>query len=53
MANNGMERALQQAADATFGGRELYWLVVIHLSFVVSGLLMAAMDWLAAQTTRK
>lgn len=43
----------QQAADATFGERELYWLVVIHLVFVVSGLLMAAMDWLAAQTAKK
>lgn len=43
----------QQGADATFGDRELYWLVVIHLVFVVSGLLLAAMDWLAARTAKK
>lgn len=28
---------------------ELYWLTVIHLTFVVSGVLMAAMDWLTAK----
>ena len=28
---------------------ELYWLTVIHMSFVVSGVLLAAMDWLAEQ----
>lgn len=27
---------------------QLFWLVAIHLTFVVSGLLLAAMDWLAA-----
>lgn len=43
----------QQKADASFGDRELYWLVVIHLVFVVSGVLMAAMDWLAAQVAKK
>ncbi len=29
---------------------ELYWLVVVHLTFVVSGLLMALMDWLTAKS---
>jgi len=28
----------------------LFWLVVIHLTFVVSGVLMAAMDWLSARS---
>lgn len=28
---------------------ELRWLVIIHLTFVVSGVLMALMDWLNAQ----
>ena len=32
---------------------ELYWLVVIHVVFVVSGLLMAAMDWLVARSGKK
>ena len=40
----------QQQADAVFGERELYWLVVIHVTFVVSGVLLAAMDWLVART---
>jgi len=40
----------QQEADAVFGERELYWLVVIHVTFVISGVLLAAMDWLVAKT---
>lgn len=32
---------------------ELRWLVVIHLTFVASGVLMAAMDYLTAQGARK
>ena len=31
---------------------QLYWLVVIHLTFVVSGVLLALMDWLAAKTDK-
>ncbi len=34
----------------TFGETEMYWLVVIHLTFVVSGVLMAVMDWLQARS---
>jgi uncharacterized membrane protein YqhA len=42
----------------TFGQSEMFWLVVIHLTFVVSGVLMALMDFLAEragarQGTRK
>lgn len=29
---------------------QIYWLVVIHLSFVVSGVLLALMDWLHGRT---
>lgn len=32
-----------------FGESEMYWLVVIHLTFVVSGVLMALMDYLQAK----
>lgn len=39
-------------ADARFGETELFWLTVIHVTFVVSGLLMAAMDWLVSKTTK-
>ncbi|MFN5998513.1 MAG: TIGR00645 family protein [Paracoccaceae bacterium] len=34
----------------TFGETEMYWLVVIHLTFVISGVLMALMDWLQARS---
>jgi uncharacterized protein (TIGR00645 family) len=27
----------------------VHWLVVIHLTFVVSGVLLAAMDWIASR----
>ena len=32
--------------------RSLYWLVVIHVTFVISGVLLALMDWLAAKVDR-
>lgn len=32
--------------------RSLMWLVVIHVTFVVSGVLLALMDWLAAKTDK-
>jgi uncharacterized membrane protein YqhA len=28
------------------------WLVIIHLTFVISGVLLALMDWLTAQTSK-
>ncbi|MBX9615829.1 MAG: TIGR00645 family protein [Caulobacteraceae bacterium] len=37
-------------AEAPFNEAHLYWLVIIHLTFVVSGVLLACMDWLAART---
>ncbi len=33
--------------------RDLLWLTVIHLVFVLSGVLLALMDWLGARTGRK
>jgi uncharacterized protein (TIGR00645 family) len=36
----------------TFGETEMYWLVVIHLTFVVSGVLLALMDWLQARSVK-
>ena len=32
--------------------RSLLWLVIIHLTFVASGVLLALMDWLAAKTDK-
>ncbi len=37
-----------QAAD----DRTLMWLTIIHLTFVVSGVLMALMDWLQARSAK-
>jgi uncharacterized membrane protein YqhA len=31
---------------------KLYWLVMIHLTFVASGVLMALMDYLASKATK-
>jgi uncharacterized protein (TIGR00645 family) len=36
----------------SFGESEMYWLVVIHLTFVVSGVLMALMDYLQAKSAK-
>ena len=36
----------------TFGETEMFWLVVIHLTFVASGVLMALMDWLQARSLK-
>jgi uncharacterized protein (TIGR00645 family) len=40
-------------AEARFGETELYWFVVIHLTFVISGVLLAAMDWLSSRVAKK
>ena len=36
--------------DPAVEASELYWLVIVHLTFVMSGLLMALMDWLTARS---
>jgi uncharacterized protein (TIGR00645 family) len=36
--------------DPVVEANELYWLVIVHLTFVISGLLMALMDWLTAKS---
>lgn len=42
-----MEIGLPEA-DAIYGQHELFWLVVLHMSFVASGVLLAIMDWMSA-----
>jgi uncharacterized membrane protein YqhA len=32
---------------------EMRWLVIIHLTFVASGVLLALMDWLTAKSGKK
>lgn len=38
--------------EATMADPNLFWPAIIHLIFVVSGLLMAAMDWLSARAKK-
>ncbi len=35
-------------ADEIFGDRELFWLITLHMTFIVSGVLLAIMDYLSA-----
>ncbi|MBK5922523.1 TIGR00645 family protein [Rhodovulum sulfidophilum] len=42
----------QAKADAVYGNNELFWLVLIHMVFVLSGVLLAAMDWLSARAKK-
>jgi uncharacterized protein (TIGR00645 family) len=39
-------------AGAAVDGPRLRWMVVIHLTFVVSGVLMALMDWIASKAEK-
>lgn len=43
----------EMSVDPVKAERELYWLVVVHLTFVISGVLMALMDWLAARSDKR
>ena len=46
-------RAFMQLAEGQeITDRHLIWLVGIHLTFVVSGVLLALMDWLASKTDK-
>ena len=38
-----------EKADEIFGNQEFFWLVIIHMSFVLSGVLLALMDWMSAR----
>ena len=43
---------MQLAEGQDITDRHLIWLVGIHLTFVVSGVLLALMDWLASKTDK-
>lgn len=36
--------------DATLSSERIFWLIVIHMTFVVSGVLLAVMDWITAKS---
>jgi len=37
-------------AETPVDGRRIFWMVTIHLTFVVSGVLLAAMDWITSRS---
>ena len=39
-------------AETPFDPTQLRWMVVIHLTFVVSGVLLALMDWITSRTDK-
>ncbi|PZQ52549.1 MAG: hypothetical protein DI556_02555 [Rhodovulum sulfidophilum] len=39
-------------AEVPFDPIQLRWMVIIHLTFVASGILLALMDWVAAKTDK-
>lgn len=43
---------MQLGEGESISERSLMWLVVIHLTFVASGVLLALMDWLASRTDK-
>ena len=43
---------IEEFADAEEMNQKFFWLVVVHLTFVVSGVLMALMDWLVSRSDK-
>lgn len=43
---------MSEDPDIAFDQHRLAWLMGIHLTFVISGLLMAVMDWIAGKITK-
>ena len=44
--------ALGKPGASAVTSETLKWMVIIHLTFVISGVLLALMDWMAAKTTK-
>lgn len=44
--------SIEDAGDHPIIDRQFYWLIAIHLTFVISGVLMALMDFLAAKASK-
>lgn len=40
-------------ADEIYGSEQLMWLVILHMAFVASGVLLAFMDWMSAAAKAK
>jgi uncharacterized protein (TIGR00645 family) len=48
-----LKRFMEIGEASRVSTTELFWFVVIHLTFVVSGVMLAAMDWLTAKSAKK
>jgi uncharacterized protein (TIGR00645 family) len=47
-----LKQFMEIKVDEPVNEAHLMWLVIIHLTFVVSGVLLALMDWLSARTPK-
>ena len=43
---------IEEFADPAAMDQKFFWLVTVHLTFVASGVLMAAMDWLVSRSDK-
>lgn len=43
---------IEEFTDTAQMNQKFFWLVVVHLAFVVSGVLMALMDWLVSRSDK-
>lgn len=43
---------IEEFTDPEAMDKKFFWLVVVHLTFVASGVLMALMDWLTSRSTK-
>ena len=43
---------IEEFTDTAQMNQKFFWLVVVHLTFVVSGVLMALMDWLVSRSDK-
>ncbi|HEY1072787.1 TIGR00645 family protein [Brevundimonas sp.] len=48
-----LKQFMEIGKQTTLDERYLMWLVIIHLTFVCSGVLLALMDWMAAKSSKR
>src|SRR4051812_19845152 len=45
-------RSFMQIGEGVFDPVRLQWMLIIHVTFVVSGVLLAVMDWVSSKTSK-
>lgn len=48
-----LKKFMEFGKTGTVDTEAVYWMVVLHMVFVISGLAMAAMDWIVGKTAKK